>query len=114
MKRLVVVTVIAVLTLSGCVSGKFLGFLATADYVDEQVKATADKQAAEIDQLKAQLADLESLREQAQAAVEQVDKSQKAIEDLQAGAQSLEERIVSLPRDVLKQIIDILQAALQQ
>ena len=33
MKRLMILAVAAVLALSGCAGGKFLGFLATTDYV---------------------------------------------------------------------------------
>jgi predicted nucleic acid-binding Zn-ribbon protein len=113
MKKLMVVTVAAVLALSGCASGKFLGFLATTDYVDAQAKAVEEKQAAEIEALKAQLAEYEAVKEQAQAAVNQVNQVQKTIQDLQAAAQKAEARIGSIPKEVIKQIVDILQAALQ-
>ena len=113
MKKLVVVLVLAALALSGCASGKFLGFLATTDYVDAQAKAVQDKQAAEIEQLKTQLAEYQSVKEQAQAAVDQVNQTQKTVQDLQALAQRAEERIGSIPKEVIKQIVDILQAALQ-
>src|SRR5579859_3483703 len=103
-----VVTAAAVLMLSGCVGGKFLGFLATADYVDAQAKAVEEKQAAEIEALKAQLAEYQSVKEQAQAAVDQVNKTQKTVEDLQAVAQQAEAKIGSIPREVIKQIIDLL------
>jgi hypothetical protein len=113
MKRLIALTAAAVLALSGCASGKFLGFLATTDYVDAQAKAVQDKQAAEIEALKAQLAEYQSVKQQAQDAVDQVKQTQKTIEDLQALAQRAEARIGSIPKEVIKQIVDILQAALQ-
>jgi len=113
MKKYLVLVVIASLALSGCASGKFLGFLATTDYVDAQAKVIADKQAAEIDQLKAQLAEYQKVKEDAQAAIDQVNKVQKTIENLQALAQRAEARIGAIPREVIKQIVDILQAALQ-
>jgi hypothetical protein len=113
MKRLVVVAVAAVLALSGCASGKFLGFLATTQYVDAQAKAVEEKQAAEIEALKAQLADYQSVKDQAQAAVDQVNQTRETIADLQAAAQKAEAEIGSLPKEVIKQIVDILQAALQ-
>jgi PBP1b-binding outer membrane lipoprotein LpoB len=113
MKKLIVLIVLATLALSGCAGGKFLGFLATADYVDAQAKATQEKQAAEIAALKAQLADYQSVKDQAQAAIDQVNKTQKTIEDLQVIAQKAEERIGSIPKEVIKQIVDLLQAALQ-
>jgi predicted Zn-dependent protease len=113
MKKLIVIIALATLALSGCAGGKFLGFLATADYVDAQNKAAAAKQAAEIADLKAQLAEYQSVKEQAQAAIDQVNKTEKTIEDLQALAQKAEQEIGSLPKEVIKQIVDLLQAALQ-
>ena len=109
-KKLIVLAVIAIIALSGCASGKFLGFLATTDYVDRQKK----EQAVEIAALKAQLADYQALKTQAQAAIEQMNQSQKTIQDLQALAQRAEARINSIPREVIKQIVDILQASLGQ
>jgi hypothetical protein len=113
MKRLLALTAAAALALSGCASGKFLGFLATTDYVDAQAKAVEEKQAAEIEALKAQIAEYQAVKEQAQAAVDQVNQTQKTVADLQALAQRAEARIGSIPKEVIKQIVDILQAALQ-
>jgi hypothetical protein len=110
MKRICVLAVIAMIALSGCASGKFLGFLATTDYVDKQNKA----QAAEIAALKVQLADYQSIKTQALAAIDQVNQSQKTIQDLQALAQRAEARIGSIPQEVIKKIIAILQASLDQ
>lgn len=110
MKRVCVLAVIAAIALSGCASGKFLGFLATTDYVDKKDK----DQDAEIASLKAQIADYQAVKVQAQAAIDQVNQSQKTIQDLQAQAQKTEARIGSIPREVIKQIVDILQASLNQ
>jgi hypothetical protein len=110
MKRICVLAVIALVALSGCASGKFLGFLATTDYVDTKAK----EQAAEIAALKTQLAQYESIKAQAQAAIDQVEQSKKTISDLQALAQRAEARIGSIPKEVIKQIVDILQASLGQ
>ena len=108
MKKMLVLAVIAAVALTGCASGKFLGFLATTDYVDKQKK----EQAAEIAALKAQLAEYQTLKTQAQAAIDQMNQSQKTIQDLQALAQRAEARIGQIPREVIRQIVDILQASL--
>jgi hypothetical protein len=113
MKKLAILVVLSALTLAGCAGGKFLGFLATTDYVDAQAKAAAQQQAAEIQQLKTQLAEYEKIKEQAQAAVDQVNQTQKTIQDLQAMAQAVEQKIGSLPKEVIQRIVDALQAALQ-
>jgi len=113
MKRIVVLVVIAAFALAGCASGSFLG-LATTGYVDAKAKAVADQQAAEIEQLKAQLSEYQSVKEQAQAAIDQVNQTQQTISDLQAIATRAEDRIASIPKEVIKQIVDILQAALNQ
>jgi organic hydroperoxide reductase OsmC/OhrA len=110
MKRIGALAVIAMIALSGCASGKFLGFLATTDYVDKQNKVQAD----EIASLKVQLADYQSIKVQAQAAIDQVNQSQKTIADLQALAQRAEARINSIPQEVIKKIVNILQASMDQ
>ena len=108
MKRIGALAVIAMIALSGCASGKFLGFLATTDYVDKQNKVQADEIAA----LKVQLADYQSIKVQAQAAIEQLNQAEKAIQDVQAQAQKIETRINSIPQEVIKKIVNILQASM--
>ncbi len=112
MKKLIIVLVIAAFAFTGCAGGNFLGFIATNKYVDDQNKALADRQAKEIADLKAQLAEYDKVKQQAQEAADQVAQSQKAIEDLQALAKRVEGRLNKIPKDVLKQIIDALQATL--
>ena len=110
--------------LSGCASGSFLG-LATTGYVDEKSKAALDQQAADveklkadqaaqIEELKAQIADYESMKQQAQAAIDQMNTTATTIADLQALAEEAESRISTIPKEVIKQIVDILQASLNQ
>ena len=114
MKKLVVLAVLVALALSGCASGNFLGFIATNQYVDTKTKALADQQATEIAGLKAQLAENKALLDQARAAVDQMNETQKTVADLQALAKRAEARIASIPRDVIKKIIDTLQASLDE
>jgi hypothetical protein len=78
--------------------------------VDRQTK----EQAAEIASLKVQLADFQSIKVQAQAAIDQVNESQKTIQDLQALAKRAEARIGQIPQEVIKRIINILQASQDQ
>jgi molecular chaperone GrpE (heat shock protein) len=114
MNKFVVLAVLVALALSGCASGNFLGFIATNQYVDTKTKALADKQAAEIADLKTQLAENKALLDQAKAAVDQMNETQKAVADLQALAKRAEARIASIPKDVIKRIVDTLQASLDQ
>jgi outer membrane murein-binding lipoprotein Lpp len=100
MQKIAVLAVIAIIGLSGCASGKILGFLASTDYVDRQNK----EQAAEIASLKAQLADIQALKTQAQAAIDKMNQAQKTVDDLAT-------RINSIPREVIRQIVSILQAS---
>ena len=53
MKKFLALIILVFLGLSGCATGKFLGFLATNDYVDAKTKALADQQAAEIESSRA-------------------------------------------------------------
>ena len=110
-KKLLLLVIVPVLALSGCATSGFLGFLATTQYVDLKTKTAQDQQAAEIAALKAQLADYQSVKDQAKAAtdqakaaVDQANESRKTLEDLQA-------RIAQLPKDVIRQIADILQGS---
>jgi hypothetical protein len=105
MKKLIVLMIVAAVALSACASGNFLGFLATNQYVDTKDKEIADKQATEIAQLKAQLAENKALMEQAKAAVDQV-------KDLQTLAKRVEAKLATVPKDVIRQIIESLQASL--
>jgi hypothetical protein len=103
MKKLVVLAIVAAVALSACASGNFLGFLATNQYVD-----TKDKErAAEIEKLRAQIAEDKALLEQAKAAVDQV-------KDLQTLAKRVEAKLTSVPKDVIRQIIDALQTSLDE
>jgi hypothetical protein len=113
-RKLLLLVIIAAVAFSGCATSGFLGFLATTQYVDLKAKAIQDQQAAEIAALKAQLADYQAIKDQAKAAVDQVNESRKTIEDLQALARRAEARIGSIPKEVIKQIADILQGSLGQ
>jgi len=114
MKRSLILLVIVGFALTGCASGNFLGFIATNKYVDDKTKALADEQAKQIADLKAQLADYEKVKEQAKAVEDQVGQNQKTIQDLQALAKRVQERVDQVPKEVIKQLIDALQTALNQ
>jgi hypothetical protein len=103
MKKLVVLAIVAAVALSACASGNFLGFLATNTYVDTKDK----EQAAEIEKLKAQVAEDKALLEQAKAAVD-------TVKDLQTLAKRVEAKVASVPKDVIKQIIEALQSSLDE
>ncbi len=89
MKRIASLVLIAAVALSGCASTGFLGFLATTDYVNAKTKKLEDEQAAQIDKLKAQMAEIETLKQQ------------------------LQSQLSSLPKEVLKQLADAIQAYLK-
>ena len=121
MKRVIALLVCAAFVLGGCASGKFLGFLATSDYVDAQTKAVAaqqqatiQQQAAEIQQLKDQVSQLDTIKDQAQKAIDQMDQYQQAITDLQNLAKQAQDQIVAIPKEVVQSIIDALQAVVSK
>jgi outer membrane murein-binding lipoprotein Lpp len=111
-KKLPALVILAALALSSCASGRFLGFLATNDYVDTRTKTLADQQAAQIDQLKSQIADNAAAIEAAKTAVDKMNKVQKTVADLRETMKDLEDKIGAMPKDVIKQIVDMLQASL--
>ena len=114
MRKFLILFVVAVVALSSCASGNFLGFIATNTYVDSKTKALAEDEARQIADLKAELADYQKVKEQAQAAVDEVSQNQKTIQDLQAVAKRVEGRLDQVPKEVIKQLIDALQAALNE
>jgi hypothetical protein len=112
LKKVCALVILAALALSSCTTGKFLGFLATNDYVDAKTKTLADRQAAEIEQLKSQIADNAAAIEAAKTAVDKMNKVQKVVADMEDTLKGLQDKIGTMPKDVIKQIADILQASL--
>jgi septal ring factor EnvC (AmiA/AmiB activator) len=113
MKRmtLIVLAALVALSLSGCFSTGFMGFLATTEQVDKKVAAQDEKlakelvaQKAELAKVQQELADVQTMKEQAQAAVD----------ELKATAKKVEERMSTLPKETLMKLVDILQTALSQ
>ena len=89
MRRIVILLLVAVVVLSGCASTGFLGFLATTDYVNAKTKKLEADQAAEIGKLKAQMAEIETLKQQMQTTLS------------------------TIPKEVLKELGDAIQAYLK-
>ncbi|HUI72794.1 MAG TPA: hypothetical protein VL354_19890 [Spirochaetia bacterium] len=114
MKRFLILLVVAGLALTGCASGNFLGFIATNKYVDDKTKALADEQAKQIADLKAQLSDYEKVKEDAKAMEDQLSQNQKTIQDLQTLAKRVQDKVDQVPKEVIKQLIDALQTALNE
>lgn len=121
MKRLIIPIVSIAFVLSGCASTGFLGFLATTDSVDQQiaerdaaVRKELEAQKAEIDRMSKNLEELETLRDDTKEAVEQASQSRQSIEELRALIDDLESKILDLPEQTLRRIIEILQASLKE
>jgi outer membrane murein-binding lipoprotein Lpp len=112
-KKIIVLAILAALALAGCASGSFLG-LATTQYVDDKAKAVQDQQAAEIESLKAELAQYQAIKDQATKAIDEVKQTKKIIDDLQALAKRAEERIIAIPKEVIKELVDALQSLLDK
>jgi len=114
MKRLFIIVILAALALSGCATTGFLGFLATTEYVDGKAKSLAEQQAVEIEQLRAELKEYQAVKEQAQAAMDEVNKTTQTVQTLQEIAKKAEDRISAIPKEVIRQMIDALQAILDK
>ena len=89
MKRIAALMLVMVIAITGCASSGFLGFLATTDYVNARTKKIEEYQAAEIKKLKAQIEEIEALKKQ------------------------MRESLSTIPREVLKQMGDAIQAYLK-
>jgi membrane protein involved in colicin uptake len=113
MKRILFVVLAAglLLGMSGCFSTGFMGFLATTEMVDKKVAEQQaavgkdlDAQRAEMEQMKKDLAEVTSLKDQAKATVEEI----------RALSKKVEGKLVTIPKETLQKLVDILQAALSQ
>ena len=120
MKRLVALCVIAI-SLCGCTSTGFLGFLATTEYVNSKDAETtaeaarvAEETQAALAEIRSDVDELKALREETQKSIDLVADTQKTIGELQALAAAVEGRIASLPVETLRQIVEILQTYLSQ
>ena len=89
MKRIILLMLVVVVALTGCASSGFLGFLATTGYVTAKTKKLEEDQAAQIGKLKTQLDELESLKKK------------------------MESTLSTMPREVLKELDDAIQAYLR-
>ena len=121
MKRLIIPIVSIAFVLSGCASTGFLGFLATTDSVDQQfaerdaaMREELEAQKAEIDRMSRDLKELENVKADAAEAVEQASQSRQSIEELRSLIDDLESRLLDLPEQTLRRIIEILQASLEE
>ena len=122
MKRLITFLCISLALLfffSGCTTTGFLGFLATTDSVDSRmaeqdamVRAELEKQRADLAQAQKEIRDMQELRDQAAKAVVQTEQSQKSVEELKALIAELEARLITMPEQTLRRLIDLLQASL--
>jgi septal ring factor EnvC (AmiA/AmiB activator) len=86
-----------------------MGFLAMTDQVDKKiadedakVAKTLESQKAELAKVQQELADIRSLKDQAQA----------TIDELRALSKKVEGRMVTLPKETLLKLAEILQNAL--
>ena len=107
MKKLIVLVVLVAIALSACASGNFLGFLATNQYVDTKTKELADQQALQIAEPESGARGKQGAHRAGEGGRGPGNETQKTIADLQALAKRAEARIASIPKDVIKQIIDI-------
>ncbi len=121
MKRLIIPIVSIAFIFSGCASTGFLGFLATTDSVDQRiaerdaaVKEELEAQKAEIGRMSRDLKELENVKADAAEAVEQASQSRQSVEELRALIDDLESRLLDLPEQTLRRIIEILQASLEE
>jgi chromosome segregation ATPase len=122
MKRLALLAVVGVvLSLSGCMSTGFMGFLATTDMVDKKIsdqdKKISDrdeKVSQELDSIKSELKTYQSLKDDARKALDQVTATQKDVEELKVLLQQAEGRLNEMPRETIQKLVEALQQFLGQ
>jgi len=140
MKKLIVPALLACLSLGGCASTGFLGFIATTDYVDRKLAAEEENAAAERQALKAEAERAakeaqeqaaraeEAAGEAADQAAQAEEKADNAVtqaadarqtvaeisDETKAVLEKLEQRLASLPEETLRTLVEIIQASLPE
>ena len=121
MKRVIALCVIAIVSLGGCTSTGFLGFLATTEYVntkDAEVSAETQRlmqeEQAALAEIRSDVEELKTLREETQKSIALVAETQATVDELQALAAAVEQRIATMPAETLQKLVEILQTFLSQ
>ena len=123
MNRLLPLSALAIMSLSACASGSFLG-LATSAYVDEQLEATrAEVEAAREDmsgQLQAELSTVrfdvdrvDELTRDLEQLLATIRENERATQELQQLATVVASRLDELPTETLRRLVEILERNLE-
>ncbi len=123
MNRLLPLSALAIMSLSACASGSFLG-LATSAYVDEQLEATrAEVEAAREDmsgQLQAEISTVrfdvdrvDELTRDLEQLLATIRENERATQELQQLATVVASRLDELPTETLRRLVEILQRNLE-
>ena len=123
MNRLLPLSALAIMSLSACASGSFLG-LATSAYVDEQLEATrAEVEAAREDmsgQLQAELSTVrfdvdrvDELTRDLEQLLATIRENERATQELQQLATVVASRLDELPTETLRRLVEILKRNLE-
>jgi TolA-binding protein len=112
---------LAVAVLSGCATSGFLGFLATTDYVEREVKEARTQSRSEIrelhqrvDSMQNDVEEMKQVREQLSELVAQVEETRAATEELQRLADDVRTRLDRMPRETIEELTRILQQYLEE
>ncbi len=123
MNRLLPLSALAIMSLSACASGSFLG-LATSAYVDEQLEATrAEVEAAREDmsgQLQAEISTVrfdvdrvDELTRDLEQLLATIRENERATQELQQLATVVASRLDELPTETLRRLVEILERNLE-
>ena len=123
MKRLIPLSALAILSLSACASGSFLG-LATSAYVDEQLAATKGEVESARQELRSQLQTelstvrvdvdrVDELTRELEQLLATIRENERATQELQQLATVVASRLEELPTETLRRLVEILQSHLE-
>ncbi len=115
MKRLILLATLISFFLFGCATENGLfGFIATTDYVKKEIEAQKKQTDTEIKAVKSDVEEMKTLTNRVKNLLDEVEKTKQTTEELQKLADALKLRLNDLPRETLKQLVDILQMYLQE
>jgi TolA-binding protein len=107
--------------LSSCATSGFLGFLATTDYVEREVKEARTQSRSEIreldqrvDSMQSEVTEMKQVRKRLSELVAQVEETRAATEELQRLADDVRGRLDRMPRETIEELTLILQQYLEE
>jgi methylthioribose-1-phosphate isomerase len=106
---LAIVVLVTIGAMSGCQSFAGTFGIATEQYVDEKVSEAEGRLSAQVDENQKKINEYTATADKLEELIGSVEDSVKTTEELKQLAVLLEERLNDLPKETIRQLVDVLQ-----